>query len=320
MTSRKREKLFVGIDVCKDRLDVGFWSSGKTFSVPNDAKGIARLVKRLSKRKPGLVVMESTGRFEVPVALELGEAGVPYRIVNPRQVRDFAKALGILAKTDRIDSIVLARWAESAKLEPKPLPDAERRELRALVMRRLQLIETKVAEKNRLENELVPKVRKSLRDSISWLERQIKNLDNDLDRTIKSSPTFREPDDLLQSVPGLGQQTANMIQACLPELGTLNRRAIAALVGVAPLNRDSGNRKGKRTCWGGRADVRAALYMAVFAGTRHNPVIKETYNRLRAKGKPFKIAMVACIRKLLVILNAMVRDQNPWRQPHTVAR
>ena len=320
MTSGNREMIYVGIDVCKDRLDVGLWPSGKTFSEPNDAKGIARLVKRLAKRKPSLVVLESTGRLEVPVALELGEAGVPYRIVNPRQVRDFAKALGQLAKTDRIDSIVLARWAESAKLEPKPLPDAERRELRALVMRRLQLIETKVAEENRLKSELVPKVRKSLKDSIAWLERQIKKLDNDLERMIKNSPTFSDLNDLIQSVPGIGPNTANMIIACLPEVGTLNRRSVAALVGVAPLNRDSGKSRGRRFCWGGRAEVRAALYMAALVASRYNPVIKALYLRLRAKGKPAKIALVACMRKLLVIMNAMVRDQTLWRQTSTAAQ
>lgn len=319
MTSGKREKIFAGIDVCKDRLDVGLWPSEKTFSEPNDAKGIARLVKRLSKRNPSLVVLESTGRLEVAVALELGEAGVPYRIVNPRQVRDFAKALGQLAKTDRIDSIVLARWAESAKLEPKPLADAEHRELRALVMRRLQLIETRVAEENRLKGELVPKVRKSLKDSIAWLKGQIKQLDNDLDRMIKNSPTFSELNDLIQSVPGIGPNTANMIMACLPEVGTLNRRSVATLVGVAPLNRDSGKSQGRRFCWGGRAEVRAALYMAALVAARCNPVIKAIYIRLRAKGKPAKIALVACMRKLLVIINAMVRDQKPWRQTSTAA-
>lgn len=319
MTSRKREKIYVGIDVCKDRLDVGFWPSGKTFSEPNDAKGIARLVKRLSKRNPSLVVLESTGKLEVPVALELGEAGVPYRIVNPRQVRDFAKALGLLAKTDRIDSIVLARWAESARLEPKPLPDAERRELRGLVMRRLQLIQSKVAEENRLKGELIPKVRESLKKSIAWLDRQREELDHDLDSMIKNSPTFSELSELIQSVPGIGPATANMIIACLPEVGTMNRRSAAALVGVAPFNRDSGKSQGKRLCWGGRAGVRKALYMAAFSGTRHNPVIKAIYQRLRAKGKEFKVAMTACIRKLLVILNAMVRDKTPWRQTSTAA-
>lgn len=317
MNSGKREKMYVGIDVCKERLDVGFWPSEKTFSEPNDTKGITRLVKRLAKRNPSLVVMESTGRLEICLALELGEAGVPYRIVNPRQVRDFAKAMGQLAKTDRIDSIVLARWAESAKLEPKPLPDVERRELRGLVMRRLQLIESKIAEENRLKRELVPKVRKSLNASIAWLERQIKDLDKDLDSMIKNSPTFSDLNDLIQSVPGIGPNTANMIIACLPEVGGLNRHSVAALVGVAPLNRDSGKSQGRRFCWGGRSEVRAALYMAALVAARFNPVIKAIYLRLRAKGKPAKVALVACMRKILVILNAMVRDQKPWRQTST---
>lgn len=317
--TRMSIEAYVGIDVCKDRLDVGLWPSEETCSESNDAKGIVRLAKRLAKAKPRIVVLESTGRLEIPIALELGERGVPYRIVNPRQVREFARSMGLLAKTDRIDSLVLARWAESAKVESKPLPDAEHRELRALVMRRLQLVESKVAEENRLRGETVVKVRKSLKESILWLRRQIKNLDDNLESTIKNSPTFSEDSELLQSVPGVGPNTANMIQACLPELGTLNRRSVAALVGVAPLNRDSGKVQRKRFCWGGRAEVRAALYMAALSGMKYNPVIKAVYQRLRAKGKPAKVALVACMRKLLVILNAMVRDQTPWRQPSTAA-
>lgn len=313
------KEAYVGVDVCKERLDVGVWRSGETFGESNDAKGIVRLAKALAKAKPKIVVLESTGRLEVPLALELGERGVPYRIVNPRQVRDFARAMGLLAKTDRIDALVLARWAESAKVEPKPLPDAEHRELRALVMRRLQLIESKVAEENRLRGETVPQVRKSVKSSIVWLTRQIKQLDTDLDRTIKGSSTFSEQSELIQSVPGVGSNTANMIQGCLPELGSLNRRGIAALVGVAPLNRDSGKSRGRRFCWGGRAEVRAALYMAALVASRHNPVIRAIYLRLRAKGKKAKIALVACMRKLLVILNAMVRDQAPWRQTSPAA-
>jgi len=309
----------VGIDICKERLDVALWPSQETFSDPNDTEGIVRLAKRLAKARPKIVVMESTGRMQVPLALELEKRGVPYRIVNPRQVRDFARAMGRLAKTDRIDALMLARFAESVKLDPKPLPDAERRELRALVMRRLQLIETRVAEENRLRDETVRRVRKSLKESIAWLKRQIKHLDIDLDRKIKNSPTFSGQDVLIQSVPGIGPNTANMIQACLPELGALNRREIAALVGVAPFNRDSGKSNGKRYCWGGRAEVRAALYMAALVAARFNPVIKAVYLRLRAKGKEAKKALVACMRKLLVILNAMVRDQKPWRQTSTAA-
>ena len=319
MDSGKSSILHVGVDVCKDRLDVGLWPSGKTFSETNDTKGIVRLVKRLSKRQPRLVVLESTGGLEVPVALEMGEAGVPYRIVNPRQVRDFAKALGQLAKTDRIDALVLARWAESANLEPKPLPDVERRELRALVMRRSQLVDSLVAEKNRLRGEMVPKVRKSVMASIAWLKRQIGQLEEELDRTIKDNPTFSEGNKLLQSTPGIGKNTANRLQACLPELGTLTRGGIAALVGVAPLCRDSGKTHGRRFCWGGRAEVRSALYMAALVASRYNPVIRNIYQRLRARGKPAKVALVACMRKLLVILNAIMRDRTCWRQTSPAA-
>ncbi len=318
--TRMSKNQYVGVDICKERLDAGLWPSQETSSETHDTEGIKRLAKRLAKAKPKIVVMESTGRLHVALALELDKRGVPYRIVNPRQVRDFARAMGILAKTDRIDSLVLARFAESVKLDPKPLPDAERRELRALVMRRLQLIDTRVAEQNRLRDETVPRVVKSLKESIAWLEGQIKKLDVDLDRKIKNSPTFSGQNDLIQSVPGIGTNTANMIMACLPEVGTLNRREIAALVGVAPFNRDSGKTRGKRFCWGGRADVRAALYMAALVASKHNPVIKAIYLRLRANGKKPKIALVACMRKLLVILNAMVRDQNPWRQPYTAAQ
>lgn len=310
---------YVGVDICKERLDVALWPSQETYHDSNDAKGVVRLAKRLAKAKPRIVVMESTGRLEVALALELDKKGVPYRIVNPRQVRDFAKAMGKLAKTDRIDSLILARWAESAHIAPKSLPDAQRRELRAFVFRRKQLIKAKGSEGNRLKLETVPWVRKSLKVSIDWHKRQIKLLDTALDRMIKNSEIYCEQNDLLQSVPGIGRNTANMIQACLPEVGTLNRRAIAALVGVAPLNRDSGKTRGKRFCWGGRAEVRAALYMAALVASQHNPVIKAIFQRLISKGKKPKVALVACMRKLLVILNAMVRDQTRWRQTSTAA-
>mgnify|MGYP001571259100 CR=1 FL=1 len=311
--------LWVGIDVSKERLDVGFWPQGEGFSESNDAAGISRLAQRLLALKPRLVVLESTGRMEVPCALELGEWGVPYRIVNPRQVREFARAMGKLAKTDRIDAVMLARFAESAKLDPKLLPDPQRRELRALVMRRAQLIENKQAEDNRLAGETVSKVRRSLKDSIAWHERQIAALDRELDRTIKGNPEFDALSGLVQTVPGVGPNTARMVAACLPELGTLTRQQIAALVGVAPLAKDSGQYRGKRFCWGGRKGVRCALYMAALAATRFNAIIRTLYQRLRARGKPAKVALVACMRKLLVILNAIVRDQTPWRQTSPAA-
>jgi len=313
------EAMFVGIDVSQERLDVGQWPSGETSQETNDRQGIERLAKRLAALRPRLVVLESTGRLEVPMALELGEQGVPYAVVNPRQVREFARSMGRLAKTDRIDAVMLARWAESAQVAPKALPDKARRELRALVMRRAQLVENKIAEENRLRGETVARVCKSLQASIAWHERQIAKLDNDLDRTIKANPAFTEQSEQVQSVPGVGPNTARMIIACLPELGTLNRQKIAALVGIAPLNRDSGKSQGKRFCWGGRVEVRCALYMAALVASRRNPVIATVYQRLRAKGKPAKVALVACMRKLLVILNAMVRDQTQWRQTDTAA-
>lgn len=309
----------VGVDVSKDRLDVAVWPSQQVFSDTNDAEGIARLTTRILGLNPKIVVLESTGRLEVPMALELGERGVAYRIVNPRQIREFARSMGKLAKTDRIDALILARWAESAKPEPKPLPDADRRELRAMITRRAQLIENLTREKNRLQGETISHVRRSIKDSIVWHERQIARLDKELDRFMKNSPNFSGQSDRLQSVPGVGPVVTRMIVACLPELGTLNRYKIAALVGVAPLNRDSGKSSAKRFCWGGRVEVRCALYMAALVGIRHNPIIKALYERLRAKGKPAKVGLVACMRKLLTILNAMMRDQTCWRQTSPAA-
>jgi transposase len=319
MASQGTGAVWVGVDVSKERLDVGVWPSQETFSDSNDAEGRTRLAKRVAAVNPVLVVLESTGRLEVAFALELGEQGVPYRIVNPRQVREFARSMGTLAKTDRIDALTLGRWAESAKLEPKPLPDEARLELRALVIRRLQLIEARVGEENRLSGETSRKVVKSLKENIAWLKRQIKTFDKDLDRTIQNNPHFAEPDEVIQSVPGVGQNSANMLIACLPELGQLTRQQIAALVGVAPFARDSGKSHGRRFCRGGRAEVRSALYMAALASIHHNPVIRALYARLKAKGKPAKVALVACMRKLLTILNAMLRDKTPWRQTSPAA-
>lgn len=318
-SARMSEKTYIGVDVCKERLDVGLWPLEETFDEANDAKGIKLLVKRLAEANPEIVVIESTGRLEVPLALALDEHNVPYRIVNPRQVRDFARAMGQLAKTDRIDALILARWGESAKLEPKSLPDRSRRELRALVMRRAQLVRTLLAEKNRMRGETVPKVLKSLKTTVAWFEKQIGNFDKELDQTIRGNPEFSALSDRVQSVPGVGKNTANVLAASLPELGSLSRQKIAALVGIAPFNRDSGKTTGKRVCWGGRADVRCALYMAALVGIQFNPVIKVLYTRLRQRGKPAKVALVACMRKLLAILNAMVRDKTEWRQTATAS-
>lgn len=309
----------VGIDVSLDRLDVGIRTTRESFNVRNDSEGRALLAQRLAELKPRIVVMESTGGMELPMALELQEHDVPFRIVNPRQVRDFAKAKGILAKTDRIDALVLAQFAQAMEIEPKALPDAARRELRALVMRRLQLIETKIAEQNRLRLETVVRVRKSIEKSIAWLAHEIEMLDKELDRTIKNNPEFAAVRDLVIEVPGVGENTVRMLVACLPELGTLSRQKISALTGIAPLNKDSGKSQGKRFCWGGRAEVRNTLYMAALTAVRYNPLLRSMYQRLRGKGKTAKVALVACMRKLLVILNAMVRDKTPWRQTSPAA-
>jgi transposase len=309
----------VGIDVSQERLDVCIRTTRESFSVGNDKEGRGSLAQRLAGLKPRIVVMESTGGMELPMALELQERGVPFRIVNARQVRDFAKAKGILAKTDRIDALVLALFAHAMEVEPKALPDAARRALRSLVMRRMQLIEAKVAEQNRLHAELVVRVRKSIEKSIAWLTREIATLDKELDRTIRNNPEFAAVRALAIEVPGVGESTVRMLIACLPELGTLSRQKISALTGIAPLNKDSGKSQGKRYCWGGRSEVRSALYMAALVGTRFNPLLRALYERLRATGKAAKVAIVACMRKLLVILNAMVRDNTQWRQTSTAA-
>lgn len=318
-SARMGEKTYIGVDVCKERLDAALWPSEETFDEANDAKGIKLLIKRLAQANPEIVVIESTGRLEVPLALALDEHNVPYRIVNPRQVRDFARAMGQLAKTDRMDALILARWGESAKLEPKSLPSRSRRELRALVMRRAQLVRTLLAEKNRMRGETAPRVLKSLKESVAWLEKQIGIFDKELDRTIRDNPEYSALSDRVQSIPGVGKNTTNVLAASLPELGSLSRQKIAALVGIAPFNHDSGKTTGKRFCWGGRADVRCALYMAALVGIQFNPVIKSLYTRLRERGKPAKVALVACMRKLLTILNAMVRDKTEWRQTATAS-
>jgi transposase len=319
MSGTGTSTVHAGIDVSKERLDAEIWPSRERSTESNDVEGRKRLAQRLAELKPRLVVLESTGRLEVPMALELDELQVPYRIVNPRQVRDFARAKGILAKTDRIDAAVLAHFAAAMEIDPKALPDAARRNLKAIVMRRAQLVENRVAEQNRLHGETEEAVIKSLNKSIAWLEREIGLLDDKLDRTIKGHPEFAKLDEIARSVPGVGANTVRMLAASLPELGTLTRWQLAALVGIAPLNHDSGKVKGKRFCWGGRPEVRRALYMATLVAVRYNPVLKAVYDRLVSKGKKAKVALVACMRKLLTILNAMVRDKTPWRQTPTAA-
>jgi len=305
------EALYVGIDVCKAHLDVATNPASQRWQFANNAKGIKALVKQIARLKPALVVMEATGGYEFPAASALAAADLPVAVVNPRQVRNFGRAQGTLAKTDSIDATLLADFAAAMRPEPRPLPDEQAQELKALTTRRRQIQGMITAETNRLKR--APKVlRRSVQAHIKWLRKQLADIDADISQAIQDSPVWREKDQLLKTVPGIGDKTSAVVIAGLAELGSLNREQIAALVGVAPFNRDSGSFRGKRICWGGRADVRASLYMAALTATRCNPVIRDFYQRLKAAGKPSKVALTACMRKLLVILNAMVRDQQPW--------
>lgn len=302
--------VFAGIDVSKARLDTAI-SSREAWSETNDEAGIRALGQRLRAAAPELVVLEATGGFETAVAAALGRLGLPVVIVNPRQVRDFARATGQLAKTDRIDARALALFAERVRPTPRPLPEEDAQELDALLTRRRQLIEMLTAEKNRFG--AAPMVlRKGIREHIRYLERQLRGVDTEISERIQQSPLWRAKEDLLRSVPGVGAVLSRTLIAELPELGRLSHKQIAALVGVAPLARDSGTWRGKRLVWGGRAPVRACLYMAALVASRQNPVIRAFYLRLRASGKPPKVALTACMRKLLVILNAMVRANSAW--------
>ncbi len=304
--------VYVGIDVCKDHLDVALRPTEKTLRVGNDEEGIAALIEHLRAQDPALVVLEATGGLEMAAAAALTATGLPVVVANPRQVRDFAKAIGRLAKTDRLDALVIARFAEMVRPEVRPLPDPEVQELSALLARRRQVVEMIVAEKNRL-GRAPQRIRPAILEHIAWLERSLEDLDRELAEWVKASAVWREKEDLLRSVPGVGPVLSTTLIAQLPELGRLNRQKIAALVGVAPFNRDTGHQRGKRAVWGGRASVRTVLYMATVAASRCNPVIAEFYRRLIAAGKPTKVALVACMRKLLTILNAMVKHGAVWQ-------
>lgn len=304
--------VFVGIDVSQARLDIAV-RPGTSFSLTHDESAIAALVQQLCALSPTLIVLEATGGMEIPLTSALATAGLPVVVINPRQVRDFAKASGHLAKTDALDAQVLAQFAEVMRPQPRPLPDAETRALAALLTRRRQLVEMLTSEKNRLLSTAAP-IRKRLRTHIAWLERELQSTNTALAETIRQSPVWREKDELLQSVPGVGPVVTSTLLASLPELGTLTNKQVAALVGVAPLNRDSGTLRGRRTVWGGRAQVRAVLYMGALVAARFNPVIRAFYQRLCRAGKAKKVALTACMRKLLVILNAMIKHRTPWHQ------
>jgi len=306
--------VFVGIDVSKARLDVAVGPAGELLGVDNDARGIAELAGRLQRLGPELIVLEASGGLETVLVGELAAAGLPVAVINPRQVRDFARATGQLAKTDALDARALALFAERIKPPVRELPDAQTRQLRALVTRRRELVEMLTAERNRLGS--VPAVlHREIRAHIRWLEARLKERNRDLDQLLRGSPLWREQEDLLSSVPGVGPVLCATLLAGLPELGRLNRHEIAALAGVAPLNRDSGTMRGRRTVWGGRAQVRATLYMATLSGVRFNPALRSLYCRLRAAGKPAKVALVAAMRKLITILNAMLKHRTHWSAP-----
>ena len=287
-------------------LDVGVRPSGEVKRYANDTRGIATIMDEIVPLGPSGVVLEATGGFEMPIAGELELVGLPVSLVNPRQVRSFARATGKLAKTDAIDALLLAQFAEAVKPPVRPLPDEETRELRALVDRRRQLLEMLTSERNRLRP-ASKRVGRLIQEHILWLKQQIDDLDKDIGELIRSSPIWRAQEDLLRSVPGVGRVLSCTLLTHLPELGSLNRGQVAALVGVAPLNRDSGAFRGKRSVWGGRSAIRSALYMAALVASQHNPVIKAFYHRLRAAGKPAKVALTACMRKLLLILNSMLK-------------
>jgi transposase len=305
--------IFIGIDVSKAQLDIRVRPTGMRETFSNDKAGIKALVERLSGFKPTLIVLEATGNLERAVARALVSEDFPLTIVNPRQVRDFARATGRLAKTDKIDADVLAHFAEVVRPQIRALLDQASWELKDLIARRRQLSAMIVAENNRLDR-ASKTVAQRISAHIRWLEKELERADHDLDQSIRQSPIWQANQDLLQSVPGVGPVTSRTLLAELPELGELNRKQIAALAGVAPFNRDSGTLKGKRCIWGGRASVRAALYMAALVASRRNTVIRKFYDRLRTAGKKPKVALVACMRKLLTILNSMIKHKTRWSE------
>ena len=305
------KEVFIGIDVSKEKLDVAVRPTGEFMSFSNNEDGISYVFDFVKSFSPSLIVLEATGGLETAAVGMLAGKDLPVVVINPRQVRDFAKATGKLAKTDMIDAHLIARFGEAVRPEPRPLKDQDAQKLTALITRRRQIVEMITAEKNRLS--AAPKwTSKDIQANISWLEKCLKKVDKELKNLLKKSPVWREKDEILQSTPGVGPVLSMTLLSGLPELGTLNRKEIAALVGVAPLNRDSGLFRGKRMIWGGRANIRSVLYMSATCAMRFNPVIKKFYERLRHAGKLHKVAITACMRKLLVILNTMIKNRTYW--------
>jgi transposase len=304
--------VFAGIDVSKDRLDVHLRPSGRAFAIPRDGPGLERLTAELRALAPALVVLEATGGFEVTVAAALAGAGLPLAVVNPRQIRDFARATGRLAKTDRLDAKAIALFAERVRPERRPVPSEDAQALAELIARRRQIIDMTIMEQNRRRQARSPEVRRTIDATLEMLQAQLAALDGDIDDAVRGSPAWREAEDLLKSVPGVGGVTAQTLVAELPELGHLDRRGIAALVGVAPVNRDSGQMRGQRAIAGGRASVRNLLFMTTLVAIRWNPVIRAHYRQMIARGRPKKVAIIACHRRLLGMLNAMLKSKSPW--------
>ena len=308
----EQKPTYVGIDVAKAQVDVAVRPTGQRWVVCYDETGVGELVSQMKGLDPALVLLEASGGLELPLVAALAVAALPVVVVNPRQVRDLARATGTLAKTDALDAAILAHFADAVRPSVRPLRDAETQVLNSLTARRHQVMTMLVSEKNRLST-AISAVRPRIEAHIVWLEQELDDLDEGLRQTLRRSPVWREKDDLLRTVPGVGEQLSLTLLAYLPELGTLDRRQVAALVGVAPFNRDSGTLWSKHAVWGGRSRVRAALYMGTLSATRYNPIIRDFYQRLPTAGKPKKVALVACMRKLLVILNSMLRHRSPWR-------
>jgi transposase len=303
---------FVGIDVCKDKLDVAVYPTNQLFNVDNDQSGLDQLAQRLSDLQPQLIVFESTGGYELLAVSTLYAARLPVVVINARQIRDFAKSVGKWAKTDTIDAQVIAHFASAVKAELRPLKDKVTQKLAALVTRRRQIVEMIVAESNRLASATAQN-RRDIKTHIRWLKKRLAQIDTNIKGQIRKSPVFTKKDKILQSTPGVGPTTSATLISSVPELGTMDRKKIACLIGLAPLNRDSGKVKGRRMIWGGRAHVRAVLYMSALSAIQFNPIIRQFYNRLTEAGKCHKVAITACMRKLLTMLNAMLRDQRFWQ-------
>ncbi len=312
----REEAVYIGVDVAKSTLDMAVTDSEEVRQFANDDKGIGQAVSYIAGLKPAMIILEATGNLEMPLAAALQADHLPVVVINPRQVRDFARATGVLAKTDTIDARILALFGARVKPEIRPLPDKNARDMRSLLTRRRQLVEMLTSEHNRLF-QTHEDIRLGVEAHIKWLEEALSDINDDLERRIKCSPSWLEKDNLLKSVPGVGKVVSSTILIELPELGSLNRRKVAALVGVAPLNRDSGTMRGRRTVWGGRAKLRSTLYMAALVASRCNPIIAAFYQRLVNAGKAKKVALVACMRKLITILNAMMRTMTVW-QPEII--